>query len=584
MTQAEQDPRRLLKTFLDVGVQLTQTLDIDVVLTSIVERAMETTGAPYGAAVTVDEMAAVDNFLHRGLTPEQVSMLPHYPEGKGLLGLVLNDRRAVRVNDIAEHPDSIGFPLNHVAMKAFLGVPMIHRGRLVGAIYLTKPPDHPAFTDLDQDFVETMAAFAAVGVSNALLFAAETERAERTVLLAEISADIRRSLDLADVLGTTVETLARATEVDRCFIRLVAEPASSMLGEIAHEWHAPDVGGISHEHDRQYPVSSLAAMSRTTQWSADVTKDERLLDPSILGEPNDLEDAQVRAVLSTPLAWGDELLGVVTLHSRGPRQWGRSDIALIEAAAQEVSIALHHARLYGDAMDSTRKLQEVDRMRSDFIQMVSHELRSPMTVVSGISEILSSRGERLSAEQRIELVETLGREARRLTRLVSQVLDLEAVDRGGFPLQAEDVDLGAIAEEAVTDSGSAERTTLMVGAGERIASVDRDRIKQVLLNLIGNAAKFSDPSSPITVAVVPEADEVVVSVADRGPGIAVEDQVRLFRRFSRLPATMQMKPGSGLGLYLSRKIVEEHGGAIWVESQLGNGATFSFRVPRRPRS
>lgn len=581
MTQAEQDPRRLLKTFLDVGVQLTQTLDIDVVLTSIVERAMDTTGAPYGAAVTVDEMAAVDKFLHRGLTPEQVSLLPHYPEGKGLLGLVLNDRHTVRVDDIADHPDSIGFPLNHVPMRAFLGVPMIHRGRLVGAIYLTKPPDHPPFTDLDGDFVETMAAFAAVGISNALLFAAESERAERTVLLADISAKIRRSLDLGEVLGITVETLARTAGVDRCFIRFVAEPASSMLGEIAHEWHSSDVVGISHEHDRQYPVSSLAAMSRTTQWSTDVTKDERLLDPSAIGGSNDLEAVQARALLSTPLMWGDELLGVVTLHSREPRQWTRSDIALIEAAAREVSIALHHARMYGDAVDSTRKLQEVDRMRSDFIQMVSHELRSPMTVVGGIAEILSSRGERLSSEQRIELIETLGREARRLTRLVSQVLDLEAVDQGGFPLQAEEVDLAAVAEEAVTDSGSADRTSLMVGAGNRIANVDRDRIKQVLLNLLGNAAKFSDPAGPITVVVAPEADAVVVSVSDRGSGISVEDQARLFRRFSRLPATVQMKPGSGLGLYLSRKIVEEHGGSIWVQSEPGSGATFSLRLPRR---
>ena len=582
MTQAERDPRRLLKTFLDVGVQLTQALDIDVVLTSIVERAMEITGARYGAAATVDDFLSVDRFLHRGLTPEEVAMLPHYPEGKGLLGLVLNDRRPVRTESIADHSASIGFPLNHVPMAAFLGVPMIHRGRLVGAIYLTKPPELAPFTDLDEDFVSAMASLGAVGITNALMFGAESERAERSALLAEISAKVRRSLEVADVLEATVETLGRTAHVDRCFIRMVAEPASSMLGPIAHEWHASGFVRLAREHDRQYPVSSLAAMSRTTQWSTDVTEeDERLLDPSLAGDRSDYEGVQARAVLSTPLMWGDELLGVATFHSRRPRQWTRSDVALLEAAAREVSIALHHARMYRDALESTRKLQEVDQMRSDFMQMVSHELRSPMTVVVGIAEMLQSHGGQLSQDQHAELIETLGREARRLGRLVSEVLDLEALDKGSLALRASEVDLAALAEEAVTDSGNVDRTSLSVSPGDRRANVDRDRIKQVLLNLISNATKFSGPGSPITVTVTPDADGVTVSVADRGPGISRDEQTRLFRRFSRLPGTGQLKPGSGLGLYLSKKIIEEHGGSVWVDSQPGRGATFSFRVPRR---
>lgn len=579
--QLDQDPSRLLAAFLETTVELTHDLDLTHVLDAIIERSMAQTGAPYGAAATLDPEGQIDVFRYKGLTPEQVALLPSLPEGLGLLGLVLKERKVVRLERMQDHPESVGFPDHHVAMEAFIGIPLQHMDDLVGGLYLTKSPGMDPFTEADEQFFVAMGAIATVGITNARLYHAEKERAERSALLTEIASNVRRSLDVKEVLSTTVNTLGSAAGVDRCFIRLT-EGGDTELGDVLYEWDAPGMKRLSTFGETRFPVSALAADERTTTSSDDVMEDPRLEAGEGTARPIDQVERGIRAVLATPLEWGDQLLGVVAFHSKTPRKWTDSDVALIEAAAREVSIALNHARQFSDAVEAAEKLKRVDEMRSDFVTMVSHELRSPMTVVAGIADILKKRQAALTQEQRSELIDTLGREARRLTRLVSEVLDLEAIDQGGMELQLGEVDLAELAREAVTDAGLADRTDLSVGRGNAVVTADSDRVKQVLLNLLSNAAKFSD--APIHVTVSPEKDAVRVAVSDEGPGISADDQARLFQRFTRLESTTRRKPGSGLGLYLSRSIVDAHGGEIWVDSEVKKGSTFQFRLARRPKA
>ncbi len=574
----EQDPDRLLATFLDTTLQLTGDLEVETVLLAVVESAMDLTGASYGAGVTLGPDGTIEHFEYRGLTDEEVALLPHIPEGKGLLGEVLEQRTAIRLDRLQDHPSSIGFPNDHVPMHAFLGVPLQNKDTLVGALYLTKEPEQEPFTEADQTFFETMAAIATVGITNARLFSAEKARAERSSLLAEISAQVRRSLDVDEVLTATVETLGRAANVDRCFIHLVEEDD---LGQIRSEWTAPGMPLLKNRGEIDFPVSDLVATTASTQWSDDVMEDDRFSDPTRPHRPIDHVEHGTRAVLAAPLTWGDDVLGVVAFHSRHPRRWTDGDIALIEAAGREVSIALNHARRFAEALETAERLRALDEMRSDFVAMVSHELRSPMTVVAGIADILKKRQSALSPEQRDELIDTLGREARRLTRLVSEVLDLEALDQGGMELHLGQVDLASLAQEAVTDAGAAERTDIAVGRGNSTCTADSDRIKQVLLNMISNAVKFSGEDQPIKVTVSPEKDSVCISVKDIGPGISKEDQEKLFQRFARLDTGTVRRPGSGLGLYLSKSIVDAHDGEIWIESTPRKGATFSIRLKRK---
>ncbi len=548
--RAESDPRELLRTFYDVSLRISRERDIEGVLAGIVEHAIELTGSPAGAAVSLTSEGTVETVVSRGVAREEIDELLKATPLPG--------------------PDS----------DRYFGVAIEASGRTGGAIFLRRREAGEPFTDMDEELVQAVAALAGVAIENARLLEAERGRAERSHLLRAISSKVRASLRVDEVLAATVEALGHDAGVDRCFIRLTLTSFEPTLGPIVVEWDAPGIGKLATEPERQYSVSSLAARSRSTQWSADIVTDERLLDAELPSTGEGGEPLRARAALSTPLEWGQTLLGVVTFHYERPHLWTESDVALIEAAAREVSIAIQHANEYADALETAEKLRELDRMRTDFVSMVSHELRSPMTVVAGIAEILDKREDRLTEAQRREFIDTLGREARRLARLVSEALDLESIDRGRLVLQLAPVDVGELAQESISDGGVADRTETTIEDGDLVIDADRDRVKQVLLNLLSNAAKFSEEDSPITVIVRPQGASILVAVRDRGPGIKPEDRDRLFQRFTRLVATSGAKPGSGLGLYLSKKIVEQHRGDMWVESEPGQGATFWFRLPR----
>jgi signal transduction histidine kinase len=405
----------------------------------------------------------------------------------------------------------------------------------------------------------------------------ETDHAGLSTSLRDAVARVKDSLDLGEVLALTVEQMGVAAGVDRCYIRMI-EPGSTALGPIEYEWSELGTTPLAAEPDVQFPMASLAATTRTSQWSDDVTRDDRAGDPSMLGHPLNLLEHDARAVLATPLAWGVEILGVITFHSRTPRHWSAGDVSMIELAAREVSSAVHHALLYEDALEQIRKLQELEERRAEYISMISHEIRSPMTVVAGIADVLQKKRDRLSEESLGDLINSLGREARRLARLVSEILDVERIDRGGMLLTREPLDATDLVHEAVEDTGEAGRIKVDTEVDAAPIDADRDKIKQVLINLLSNAAKFGPEDSPITVTLVQNDGAIVIGVRDEGPGMTTEEKSRLFQRFSRLESTAG-KPGTGLGLYLSRLIVERHAGRIWVDSSPGEGTCFRFSLP-----
>lgn len=535
--RARSGGRERLASFLDVGVELTQELDASSIVSIILSRSMELARADFGALVTFDPSGAIDQFESRGMGDQEVEM--------------------------------------GASLRALLSV----RDRLIGGLYLSRRRGEPRFSDSDRAVVSALGAMAAVGLSSARLYREEAERGKRGALMQQISWAVRHSLDITEVLADAVETLGNAAEIDRCYIRLVDEDDPGNLGPIEVEWDGSGVEPLIPGRSSNYPVGILAASTRLTQWTDDITADPRFT-PDHGPDFDSSGAAVVGGSLATPLEWGDELMGVVSFQTVAPRTWTSADITLIENAAREVSVALHHARLYYSALDTAEELREVDDMRSDFLSMVSHELRSPMTVVSGIAHILKWKDDRLTTEARDELLNTLERESRRLSRLVSEFLDLEAIERGKIDLRSEEVDLSDLVAEAMIDAGLSARATLEVTGTDCHVSADRDRVKQVLLNLLTNAAKFSADGEPIDLTVEPSDDHVLVRVVDHGPGIKQADMDRLFTRFSRLETTVNQSSGSGVGLYVSKTIIELHGGAIWVESKAGEGATFAFTLPR----
>jgi len=273
-----------------------------------------------------------------------------------------------------------------------------------------------------------------------------------------------------------------------------------------------------------------------------------------------------------PLAQGAGVLYLYLTRSGRDSSFTEGDAEVLSGLTTLASLAVRHARLL-----------EAELLRGDAISVFVHELRSPLTVISGIADLLKRPDNEIAGDLRAELVEILGRESSRLRRLVSNVLDTETLRRNFGSIEVARCDLVELAGEAALDAGGGGRVAVAAPAEPVTAPVDRDKIKQVLVNLVSNALKFA-PGAPIEVSV--SAEEALtgaqrwaeVTVEDFGPGIAAHDLPKLFHMFARVGP--RDKPGSGLGLYASKAIIERHGGQMWVDSEPGRGSRFSFRLPR----
>jgi Na+/proline symporter/nitrogen-specific signal transduction histidine kinase len=257
----------------------------------------------------------------------------------------------------------------------------------------------------------------------------------------------------------------------------------------------------------------------------------------------------------------------------------------LEQKSQELEAATNELR------GANRRLQELDRLKDDFISTVTHELRTPLTSIRAFSEILNDNPQ-LEGEQRAKFLGIVIKESERLTRLINQVLDLSKIESGNAEWHSTDIDMREVVEDsvaAVSQLFKDRSIELGVRMPDEVPSIvaDRDRLMQVMLNLLSNAAKFCEgPRGRVAVSLAQEGRFLRVDVSDNGVGISQADQDVIFDKFRQVGDTLTQKPkGSGLGLAISRQIIDHFGGRLWVKSRLGEGATFSFTVPvESPRS
>jgi signal transduction histidine kinase len=223
-----------------------------------------------------------------------------------------------------------------------------------------------------------------------------------------------------------------------------------------------------------------------------------------------------------------------------------------------------------------------DRRDADFVSLVSHELKGPMAAVIGASHTLRDRWSDLEPEQRDSLLSIVVGETTRLAALVDDIADTSRLEAGTFSYRFEEVDLADIVARAVASAGLAQREVPVVAAVDGpLPPVRGDdaRLRQVLGNLIDNAVKYSPAGDEVEVHAAMTGDEITVSVSDHGPGISPEHQSRIFEKFGRTTVPGSTKPGTGLGLFISRSIAEAHGGTLDVSSAPGEGATFVLTLP-----
>lgn len=290
----------------------------------------------------------------------------------------------------------------------------------------------------------------------------------------------------------------------------------------------------------------------------------------------------MRSFLGVPIKLNERSIGNLYLADKiDAPEFSEEDQLIVEALAVHAAVAVESARLYEEARRRAAELEEQRAQREAFISAVSHELRGPLSVLTGYSDLLPM-WDRLPAHRREGALKAIGDQARLMNRLIGDLLDTSRLQTGKFQLEPGPADLAEVARRVV----DAQRATAPGRRIELIAppslplTADEARLAQALANLVGNALKYSPESGTVLVVVAAEGDEAKVSVSDQGIGFSPDQRDGLFLPYSRLHREQQVAKGIGLGLFITKGIIEAHGGRIWAESPgPGQGATFHFAVP-----
>jgi len=380
------------------------------------------------------------------------------------------------------------------------------------------------------------------------------------------------SLDLDEAFGTFIRELRGLVPFDRVAIVLVEEGTSRVIAT---------AGARANEVMPPGSVSSLEGNLLTDIVARGQTIYRRDMQQQQYVEEEWMTTLGLRCRVVAPLLVGARVTGMLSLSRREPDAFDEHEIEFVTLLGRLAASAVQNIRAYESERRTVEELRRLSALRADFVSLVSHELRSPMAAVIGAARTLEQRWRELSAEQRTGFLALIGDETTRLAALIGDVLDTSRIDAGTFTYRFSDVDLAALVRDSVAAAALAQ-DEVPVEADVRgslpAVRADPERIRQVLGNLIDNAVKYSPAGLPVQVRTAANHTVVIVSVHDRGPGIAAEDQRLIFEKFGRV-SSGSSKPGTGLGLYIARSIAEAHGGSLDVSSAPGRGSTFTLRLP-----
>ncbi len=294
-----------------------------------------------------------------------------------------------------------------------------------------------------------------------------------------------------------------------------------------------------------------------------------------------LRDMGCRSVVLVPLTTANETVGAIAAGFPWTGAPDDEDLDFLEAYAERAASVVLRARAYEDERVASAELAEIDRQKSEFLALVSNELRTPLTAVRSLVDTVLDDWDQLTDEQRQGLLAAASSNADELARLVGQLLDYARTDAGVVDIVPQPLDVGAAVSFALDDLGPVVADHFIeVDVPPRLGILaDATGFDHVLKNIITNAVQYSPAGSGVTVRAARSGDEVVVSVSDEGIGIPEAEQERIFDRFYRSAGTNSAANGGGIGLTIARRFTELHGGRIWVESEPGRGSTFSFSIP-----
>lgn len=493
-------------------------------------------------------------------------------------------KEGVVVNDVTESPDFLPNPLLPDT-RSEMAVPMIVSGNLVGVLDVQASVVN-RFSQEDVSAQTTLAGQIAVAVTNARAFdtlkSSEAEVARRALELetvAQVSASVSSNLKLKDLLDNVVALTKQRFGLYHAHIYLI----DSHMQYLTLAAGAGDAGqsmlARGHRIHYAHPHSLVARAARTRQSaiSNDVTLSEDFLPNPFLPE--------TRSEMAVPMLIGDALIGVLDVQSDRINRFDQHDVQVKTMLGAQVAVAIQNANLYQAQVDAVEQLREVDRLKSEFLASMSHELRTPLNSIIGYSQLMIDGVDGEMPEEAIEDLEAIHSSGHHLLSIINDILDLAKIEAGRMEMDLSPADVGPIAEEVYRMTSilvQNKPVQMHLDIAQELPQIwgDSLRIRQVLYNLVSNAIKFtSNGEVRISAKLSEDKEQVHVSVKDTGTGIPADHLEQVFNKFHQVDNSATRKVGgTGLGLTITRHLVEMHGGKIWVESEVGKGSTFHFTL------
>ncbi len=577
-----------LATLNEIISSASQTLELSQILNIVLRQAIETVGFDGGLITMFNEARGkLERAARLGL-PGKIPDDPAEGMENSLCAVVYSSRKTLVIEDFRN-----GGPVDlageiEAGFYSYVGIPLESKGQVLGTLCGFRKIPGP-FSDDVIALLQTIGRQIGFAVENARLFA-QTQASEQTLrrqneylaTSAEIGRLVTSTLDLDTLFSRTVNLIHERFSFYHVAIFTIEETGFTAVLQSATG--KPGEEMLQRHHT--LPVGSRSIVGTVSSAGEPLVVNNTALD--LVFRPNPLLP-ETRSEAAIPLRIGRRMVGVIDLQSKETEAFKQDDIGVLLALADQVAVAIDNARSYELAQQAINEMRELDRLKSQFLANMSHELRTPLNSIIGFSRVIIKGIDGPVTDLQEQDLSAIYNSGQHLLRLINDILDLSKIDAGKMELAFDDVNISELLQSVIpTVNGLIKDKPITlkqnIESNIPIVRADAMRLRQVMINLLSNAAKFTDEGSiTITASVENKPNgqpEVVVRVIDTGAGIAPEDLKKLFQPFSQVDASPTRKTGgTGLGLSISRRLVELHGGQIDVLSELGKGSTFYFTLP-----
>ena len=569
-----------LATLMDVSAAISATLDLDVALQRVMDRAVEILNTEAGSLLLMDRYGRELTFeVVLGPTGDELQGVKTQV-GTGIVGTVAETGEALIVNNVRSDPRfNIAFDeATEFETRDILCVPMITHEQVVGVIEVINKTDGTTFSEEDKNLLLSFGAQAAIAIENAQRFTltdrALAERVQELQALQFFDKELQTSLQLSRVLSIMLTHAMDALGVSIGVAGVVNEGNGDEHGLYILAQHGMPMEMSRYKID-PWPLSKgiLGRVARTGDlvWANDITQEQDYVP----------KNHRTRSLLVIPVKREDRVIAVLDLESIDPDYFTSDDVAFVRSLASHAAIAVENAQLFD-------KVREANDAKSEFMSTASHELKIPMTSIKGYAKLLQMGAGGALNEQQTNFLNVIANNVDRMSQLVNDLLDVSRIEAGRIRLEIQDVHITDVIQEvieSVKNQIDNKNLTLTLDLADNLPKMRADygRMVQIVTNLVSNAYKYTPEGGHITVSAQPHNGDIqgiAVTVVDTGFGISEDDQARLFTTFFRSSdEKVRDEPGTGLGLSITKKMIESHGGELTVKSELGKGSAFTVSMP-----